>query len=66
LSFVRHGNARAKVEVTAMSSGETRMLRMPPAVCTGVVRSSLEIDALGGNAPSGAMPGKVGDYDLRC
>lgn len=64
--FMRHGNSRAEVDLPAMSAGETRTLRVPPAVCSGVVRSTLEIDALRSNAPAGATAGKVGEYDLRC
>jgi hypothetical protein len=35
-------------------------------VCRGVVRSRVEIQALGGNAPSGTPAGTIGEYDLRC
>jgi hypothetical protein len=42
------------------------LLRLPPAVCAGVVRSKVEIQALGGKAPSGTPAGSVGEYDLRC
>jgi hypothetical protein len=63
--FVRRGDNRATVELPAMNAGETRIVRLPAAVCTGVVRSTLEIDALA-NASSGAAPGRIGEYDLRC
>ena len=64
--FVRKGDPRAEVTLPAMNPGQTAMLRLPPAVCAGVVRSKVEIQALGSNAPSGALAGKVGEYDLRC
>jgi hypothetical protein len=64
--FLRHGDQRAELELPALKPGETANVRLPPAVCTGVVRSKLEIQALGGNAPSGTMGGTVGEYDLRC
>lgn len=64
--FLRHGDSRAEVDLPAMSMGETRKLRLPPAVCSGVVRSTVEIDALGAGGPAGATPGRVGEYDLRC
>lgn len=64
--FVRNGNSRAEVTLPAMKSGQTASLRLPPAVCAGVVRSRIEIQALGASAPSGSPAGRVGEYDLRC
>lgn len=66
LKFVRHGDDRAQLSLPAMSLGQTARLRLPPAVCVGVVRSRLEIQALGPNAPSGSIAGPIGEYDLRC
>jgi hypothetical protein len=64
--FVRKGDTRAELDLPAMTAGQTAKLRLPPAVCAGVVRSRVEIQALGGNAPSGTPAGSVGEYDLRC
>ena len=64
--FVRHGDSRAELDLPAMKSGQTAMVRLPPAVCRGVVRSRVEIQAVGANAPSGTPAGTVGEYDLRC
>ena len=64
--FVRNGDSRAEAALPAMKAGQTASLRLPPAVCSGVVRSKLEIQAVGANAPSGSAAGKVGEYDLRC
>jgi hypothetical protein len=64
--FVRHGDSRAELDLPAMKPGQTAALRLPPAVCAGVVRSRVEIQALGANAPSGTPAGSVGEYDLRC
>jgi hypothetical protein len=66
LHFVRHGDDRADVSVPALKPGQTAILRLPPRVCMGVVRSRLEIQALGSNAPTGTPAGSVGEYDLRC
>lgn len=66
LRFVRHGDERAELTVPALKPGETALLRLPPRVCAGVVRSTLEIRAQGANAPSGTPAGTVGEYDLRC
>jgi hypothetical protein len=66
MRFVRHGDSRAELDLPAMKVGQTTKLRLPVAVCSGVVRSRVEIQALGPNAPSGAMAGTIGDYDLRC
>lgn len=64
--FVRHGDSRAELDLPAMKTGQTATMRLPPAVCAGVVRSRVEIQALGTNAPSGTPAGSVGEYDLRC
>ena len=64
--FVRHGDQRAELDLPPMKSGETTILRLPPRVCAGVVRSRLEIQAVGANAPSGTLAGTIGEYDLRC
>jgi hypothetical protein len=64
--FVRKGNSKAELTLPAMRAGQTATLRLPPAVCAGVVRSRVEIQALGGSAPAGTPAGTVGEYDLRC
>ena len=64
--FVRHGDEKAEVSVPALRPGQTAIRRLPARVCTGVVRSTLEIQAQGSNAPSGTPAGSVGQYDLRC
>ena len=64
--FVRHGDERAELTVPALKPGETALLRLPARVCAGVVRSTVEIQAEGANAPSGTAAGTVGEYDLRC
>ena len=64
--FVRHGDERAELDLPAMKQGQTATLRLPPAVCAGVVRSRVEIQALGPNSPAGTVAGPIGEYDLRC
>lgn len=66
LRFVRHGNSLAELDLPALKQGQTASLRLPPAVCRGVVRSKVEIQALAANAPSGTGAGPIGEYDLRC
>jgi len=66
MRFMRSGEQRAEVDLPALRAGQTANLRLPPNVCRGVVRSRVEIRALGGNSPSGTMAGMVGEYDLRC
>jgi hypothetical protein len=66
LRFVRHGDDRAELDLPALKQGQTANLRLPPSVCSGVVRSRVEIQALGANAPSGTAAGTIGEYDLRC
>jgi hypothetical protein len=64
--FLRHGDERAELTTPALRPGQTAMLHLPPRVCAGVVRSKLEIQALGANSPTGTPGGTVGEYDLRC
>jgi hypothetical protein len=66
LRFVRNGDSRAEVTLPAMKLGQTASLRLPTAVCAGVVRSKLEIEALGSNASVGSPAARLGEYDLRC
>jgi hypothetical protein len=66
MRFVRHGDSRAELDLPAMKEGQTTALHLPVAVCSGVVRSTVEIQALGANAPQGATAGTIGEYDLRC
>ena len=66
MRFVRHGESRAEVDLPAMGAGSTRKLRVPAAVCKGAVRSTVEIQALGANAPAGSLAATIGEYDLRC
>jgi hypothetical protein len=66
MRFMRDGDQRAEVDLPAMAAGQTAKVRLPAAVCARVVRSTVEIQALGANAPTGAVPGTVGEYDLRC
>ncbi|MBW0007945.1 MAG: hypothetical protein JO335_09570 [Sphingomonas sp.] len=66
LRFLRHGDSRAELDLPALKEGQIASLRLPPAVCAGVVRSRVEIQALGANSPSGTVAGRIGEYDLRC
>jgi hypothetical protein len=66
MRFVRKGDQRAELDLPALRAGQSATLRLPPAVCAGVVRSRVEIQALGGKAPSGTPAGTIGEYDLRC
>lgn len=66
MRFVRSGDARGEVDLPALRVGQTANLRIPPNVCRGVVRSRVEIQALGANSPSGTAGGTIGEYDLRC
>jgi hypothetical protein len=66
IRFVRHGDTRAETELPALAAGATAKLRVPRAVCSGVVRSRVEIQAIGADAPTGAAAGSIGEYDLRC
>ena len=66
MRFMRSGEQRAEIDLPALRAGQTANLRLPPNVCRGVVRSRVEVRALGANSPSGTMAGMIGEYDLRC
>jgi hypothetical protein len=66
MRFLRKGEQRAELDLPALRAGQTTILRVPVAVCKGVVRSRVEIQALGGKASSGTPAGTIGEYDLRC
>ena len=66
MRFARHGDQRAELDLPALEMGQTAKLRLPKAVCSGVVRSKVEIQALGSGAPTGTVAGRIGEYDLRC
>lgn len=66
MRFVRSGEQRAEVDLPALRVGQTANIRLPANVCRGVVRSRVEVRALGANSPSGSMAGLIGEYDLRC
>ena len=66
MRFIRSGDARGEIDLPALRVGQTASVRIPPNVCRGVVRSRVEIQALGANAPSGTAGGTIGEYDLRC
>jgi hypothetical protein len=66
MRFARHGDQRAELDLPALRQGQTAKLRLPKAVCNGVVRSKVEIQALGAGSPTGTVAGRIGEYDLRC
>lgn len=66
MRFMRSGEQRAEVDLPALRVGQTANIRLPANVCRGVVRSRVEVRALGANSPSGTMAGLIGEYDLRC
>jgi hypothetical protein len=66
MRFARHGDQRAELDLPALRQGQTAKLRLPKAVCKGVVRSRVEIQALGAGSAAGTEAGRIGEYDLRC
>lgn len=66
IEFLRRGDSRARLDLPAMNAGETRTMRLPAAVCAGVVRSTLTLDALQPGGSKGAARATIGEYDLRC
>lgn len=68
LRFVRRGDVRAELALAPMRKGQTRRVRLPLEVCTGVVSSEVELQVL--RRASATALGQVvdsrGPYQLRC
>ena len=68
LRFVRKGDDRADIELAQMNAGQSVRIGLPKPVCTGVNRSTLEIQVL--RRPQGNGAAQVvdshGPYYLRC
>lgn len=66
IRFIRSGKVRAEVRLPAMRSGQIATLRLPAGVCSGVVRSRVDVQAVSGAEPQGTPAGSLGQFDLRC
>ena len=69
LRFVRKGQQRAEIDVAALRQGQIVRLKLPPQVCSGVVRSEVAIQIVAGKT----MPGRVaqvtdtlGPFPIHC
>ena len=69
LRFLRKGDVRDDIQLAQMAEGETRRIRLPSRVCSGVTRGSVEIQIMrrppGSNAARQVVDA-YGPYDLRC
>ena len=68
LRFLRRGNARAEIALGEMREGQTRRIRLPADVCSGVLTSRIEIQVVrsAGQSSLGQVVDRRGPYDLRC
>lgn len=69
LRFLRDGNFRDEISLTPMRQGQSLRLKLPPKVCAGVYRTTLQIEILGGSANAvgtNAAARRLGPYQLRC
>jgi len=67
LRFLRRGNDRGDVALGQMRKGQSLRLKAPKDLCTGVVRSTVEIQILTKSGGSGGeVADTLGPYDLRC
>lgn len=66
IRFIRSGKSRAEVKLPAMRAGQIATVRLPAGVCSGVVRSRVDIQGVSGAEPQGTPPGSLGQFDLRC
>ena len=63
LRFLRKGELRGTISLAAMRPGQTLRVRTPQKLCTGVVRSSAQIEIVKG---AGQVVDTRGPFDLRC
>jgi hypothetical protein len=67
LRFLRRGNERGEVALGQMRQGQLLRFKTPKDLCTGVVRSNVEIQILAKGGSNGAqVADTLGPYDLRC
>jgi hypothetical protein len=67
LRFLRRGNERGEVALGQMRRGQLLRFKAPRDLCTGVVRSNVEIQILANGGSNGAqVADTLGPYDLRC
>jgi len=68
LRFVRRGDVRAELALAQMRKGQSRRIKLPLEVCSGVVSSEIEIQVLrrAGTAAAGQVVDTRGPYQLRC
>lgn len=64
LRFLRRGNERGEVALAQMRQGQSLRSRLPKELCSGVVRSDVQIQILAGSANQ--VVDTLGPYDLRC
>jgi hypothetical protein len=68
LRFVRRGALRSEVALAPMARGKSVRIKLPKPVCSGVVRSQVEVQLASGSR-SGApavVAETLGPFDLRC
>jgi hypothetical protein len=69
LRFLRRGNLRGEVALAQMRQGQSLRSRLPAQLCSGVVRSDVEIQILArasGTNGAGQVVDTLGPYELRC
>jgi hypothetical protein len=64
IRFVRKGATRAELRLGQMRAGDIRSVKLPAAVCAGVLRSTLEIEV--SDQQSLAAAATRGPFTLRC
>jgi hypothetical protein len=63
LKFYRRGEPRGELRLPPMRAGQPVMTGLPDGLCSGVVRTRIEIHASGGGNSAETI---LGPYDLRC
>lgn len=65
LRFRRRGQAQGEVALAPMRAGQSTRVRLPGALCQGVVHTKVEIELLEPKSAS-AVSARLGPYDVRC
>lgn len=69
LRFLRRGEQRADVELAALRRGQMVRIKLPPEICSGIVRSEVAIQIVAGQPAPGRVArvaDTLGPYPIHC
>ena len=65
IRFLRRGEPRGEVMVSALQKGQATKVRLPAELCRGVKSTKVEVELLPTDS-RGRVAGRLGPYGLRC